>query len=234
MSSWERTRYVPWAMVEQSPTAVEAEDPDNQKERIFRQLRREAAQEEADANAKTGEQRQPVGGQQGDETAAASSSGASLSDQLSGYGTSAYGAKPTIFGLKSAVPYTHTDLLRNVAFGCTIGSMTGAVFGFMDGMRSAQDSAVLKRASNVAKGRYLLQGTTRSGLLFGGVFGAFHSIKYGVRCLADPGDVVEITAASAVTLGAMSLKPVTRPSIPYAAMLIAMDAFNIYMRDSTA
>mmetsp|Transcript_4578 Transcript_4578/g.10239 ORF Transcript_4578/g.10239 Transcript_4578/m.10239 type:complete len:227 (+) Transcript_4578:170-850(+) len=226
MSSWERTRYVPWALVQQSPTAAEAEDPDSEKERIFRQLRRDAAQEEAAAaKAKAGDQ-------QDDASSSSSTSPSSSSVEL--VGASAYGAKPTVFGLKSAVPYTHTDLLRNVAFGCTIGSMTGAVFGFMDGMRSAQDSAVLKRASNVAKGRYLLQGTTRSGLLFGGVFGVFHSLKYGVRCLADPGDVVEITFASAVTLGAMSLKPVTRPSIPYAGMLILMDAFNIYMRDSTA
>lgn len=229
MSSWERTRYVPWALVQQSPTAVEAEDPDTEKERIFRQLRREAAQEEA-AAAKAGEQQDDASSSSSTSSSPTSSSSSSV--EL--VGASAYGAKPTIFGLKSAVPYTHTDLLRNVAFGCTIGSMTGAVFGFMDGMRSAQDSAVLKRASNVAKGRYLLQGTTRSGLLFGGVFGVFHSLKYGVRCLADPGDVAEITVASAVTLGAMSLKPVTRPSIPYAGMLILMDAFNIYMRDSTA
>mmetsp|Transcript_18932 Transcript_18932/g.44844 ORF Transcript_18932/g.44844 Transcript_18932/m.44844 type:complete len:229 (-) Transcript_18932:11-697(-) len=228
MSSWERTRYVPWSMVEQTPTAADAIDPDTEKERIFRQLRQEAAKEEATAKAALGE-----GAEEGSPGTAGQSE-MSASPGEAGGGVNAYGAKPTILGMKSAVPYTNMDLFRNFAFGATIGSITGSVFGFMDGMRSAQDSPVLKNASNMAKGRFLMQGATRSGLMFGGIFGGFQSLKYGVRCLADPGDVGEIAVASAVSLGAMAIKPVTRPSIPYAGMLIAMDAFNIYMRDSTA
>ena len=214
-------------MVEQTPTAADAIDPDTEKERIFRLLRQEAAKEEAAAKAALGE-----GGEEG----AAGTVGQNeiSTSTVAGGGVNAYGAKPTILGMKSAVPYTNVDLFRNFAFGATIGSITGSVFGFMDGMRSAQDSPVLKNASNMAKGRYLIQGATRSGLMFGGIFGGFQSLKYGVRCLADPGDIGEIAIASAISLGAMTVKPVTRPSIPYAGMLIAMDAFNIYMRDSTA
>ena len=214
-------------MVEQTPTAAEAIDPDTEKERIFRLLRQEAAKEEAAAKAVLGE-----GGEEG--TAGTVGQNEISTSTEAGGGVNAYGAKPTILGMKSAVPYTNVDLFRNFAFGATIGSITGSVFGFMDGMRSAQDSPVLKNASNMAKGRYLIQGATRSGLMFGGIFGGFQSLKYGVRCLADPGDIGEIAIASAISLGAMTVKPVTRPSIPYAGMLIAMDAFNIYIRDSTA
>lgn len=214
-------------MVEQAPTAADSIDPDTEKERIFRLLRQEAAKEEAAAKATLGE---------GTEEGTAGTVGQSeiSTSAEAGGGVNAYGAKPTILGMKSAVPYTNVDLFRNFAFGATIGSITGSVFGFMDGMRSAQDSPVLKNASNMAKGRYLIQGATRSGLMFGGIFGGFQSLKYGIRCVADPGDVGEIAIASAISLGAMTVKPVTRPSIPYAGMLIAMDAFNIYMRDSTA
>lgn len=42
-------------MVEQTPTAAEAIDPDTEKERIFRLLRQEAAKEEAAAKAVLGE-----------------------------------------------------------------------------------------------------------------------------------------------------------------------------------
>lgn len=215
-------------MVEQTPTAADSIDPDTEKERIFRLLRQEAAKEEAAAKAALGE-----GGEEGT-TGTVGQNEISIMSTEAGGGVNAYGAKPTILGMKSAVPYTNVDLFRNFAFGATIGSITGSVFGFMDGMRSAQDSPVLKNASNMAKGRYLIQGATRSGLMFGGIFGGFQSLKYGVRCLADPGDIGEIAIASAISLGAMTVKPVTRPSIPYAGMLIAMDAFNIYMRDSTA
>jgi hypothetical protein len=211
-------------MLEQAPSAVDAPDVEREKERIFRQLRRDAAEEEAREKTKIAT---TAGGEvvsQGDKAPATDGA----------FSGSVYAAKPTILGMKSAVMYTHTDLFRNVAFGGTIGSITGMVFGFMDGMKSAQDSAMLKNASNAAKFKYLLQGTTRSGMLFGGFFGGYHAIKYGVRCLADPGDVGEVAVASVVSMAAMTVKPATRPSIPYAGMLIAMDTFNIYMRDNTA
>jgi hypothetical protein len=71
------------------------------------------------------------------------------------------GAAKTVSTTK--VPYSHMELFRQAAFGACIGSITGCVFGFMDGMRTAGQSAVLQRASDMAKFRYLLQGTTRSG-----------------------------------------------------------------------
>jgi hypothetical protein len=75
------------------------------------------------------------------------------------------------------VPFDTGDLLKMAAFGGTIGSITGAVFGFMDGMRTAGESAVLQKASGAAKARYLMEGTTRSGTVFGVFFGGFHVVR---------------------------------------------------------
>ena len=73
-------------------------------------------------------------------------------------------------------PYSTGELLKQAAFGGCIGTITGAVFGFMDGMRTAGESAVLKKASDTAKGKYILEGTTRSATVFGVFFGGFHVV----------------------------------------------------------
>ena len=103
----------------------------------------------------------------------------------------------------------------------------------MDGMKTESENKMLKNASNMAKTKYLMQGTTRTGMTFGLFFGGFHYLKYGIRVAADPGQAAEICAAGVLSVRAMMVKPVTRASIPYAGMLIAMDSFSIYMRDET-
>ena len=80
---------------------------------------------------------------------------------------------------KLGVPYSTGDLLKMAAFGGTIGSITGAVFGFMESMRTAAESPVLQKASNQAKARYLIQGTTRSATVFGVFFGGFQVVSFG-------------------------------------------------------
>ena len=135
-------------------------------------------------------------------------------------------------GLLKGVEYNTPDLLRAVAFGACIGSITGAVFGFMDGMRTAGESTILKNASNMSKGKYLMQGTSRAGATFGLFFGGFHALKYGIRVAADPGMVWEMVGAGALSMGAMVSKPAMRVNIPYAGMLIGMDAFSTYMRET--
>ena len=92
MSSWERTRYVPWSMVEQTPTAADAIDPDTEKERIFRQLRQEAAKEEATAKAALGE-----GAEEGS-SGTAGQSEMSASPGGAGGGVNAYGANQQFSG----------------------------------------------------------------------------------------------------------------------------------------
>ena len=127
-------------------------------------------------------------------------------------------------------PYQTSDLFRNVAFGATIGSITGMCFGFMDSIRLAQSSDLLKVASKSAQGKFVFQGTYRSGMFFGLFFGAFHAVKFGTRVLTDPGDVGEIGMAGAVTLGGVLAKKEWRASLPYAMMLVAMDSFHVFTR----
>jgi len=57
-------------------------------------------------------------------------------------------------------------------------------------------------------------------------------LKYGLRVAANPGEVTEVGVAGAISLGALAVKPAFRPSIPYAAMLIAMDSVQIVWRNT--
>ena len=100
----------------------------------------------------------------------------------------------------------------------------------MDGMRTAQQSDVLMNASNVAKTKYIMQGTSRSAALFGAFFGGFHILRYGIRVAADPGEWGEIGIAGVASIGALVSQPKLRPSLPYASMLIFMDSVHIVMR----
>ena len=101
----------------------------------------------------------------------------------------------------------------------------------MDSIRSAQSSDLLKSASRSAQGKFVFQGTYRSGMFFGAFFGAFHTIKYGTRILIDPGDAGEIGMGSLVALGGVVAKRQWRASLPYAVMLVGMDGFHVFMRD---
>lgn len=173
---------------------------DEQKERIFRELQRETIEEELMLQERN---RQTVS--EGEEQE---------------------GAKK----FQTKVPYSNMQALRQFAFGATIGSVTGTMFGFMDGMRQAAESTTLAKASNAAKGKFIFQGTSRSAFLFGGFFGGFQVVKYGIMVLFEPGEIAEIVGAGALSLGALAYKPAYRASMPYAAMLVIMDGAQLYMR----
>jgi hypothetical protein len=198
MSSWERSRFLPWSRIPEDPN-----DLTEQKERIFRQLQREADKQQRERD----EQRQQSLSTQGDTIPDASSK-----------------------TLQTGVLFRWGDLFKSAAFGGCIGTITGSVFGFMDSMRLAGQSEVLKNASDMAKGKYMMEGTTRSATLFGLFFSGFHVVKYGIRVTIDPGEYTEIAMAGGVSLGALLSKPSFRPAMPYASMLILMDSIHLVMR----
>eukprot|EP00980_Cylindrotheca_fusiformis_P011079 scaffold2551_cov113-Cylindrotheca_fusiformis.AAC.18 len=199
MSSWERARFIPWSRIPQ-----DGADLSDKKERILREMQREADRQEKEL-----EQKLKKG-----------SSSPILDGDASSQEITEY-----------KVPFRWGELFKNAAFGGTIGAITGCVFGFMDGMRTAGQSDVLANASNMAKGRYILQGTTRSATIFGAFFGSFHVVKYGLRVTANPGEWGEIGLGGAISLGALMSQPALRPSMPYASMLIIMDGVHIVMRE---
>lgn len=232
MSSWDRSRSIPWSRaIPVAPATVDgaSEDVDLMKERVWRDLAREAANSDggessfssiagaADNNATIQQQ------QQSTSTTSTSSITTQQQQQTK---------QPEVNFLGFAGrPYQTSDLLRNTAFGATIGSITGMCFGFLDSIRSAQTSDLLKSASRSAQGKFVFQGTYRSGMFFGAFFGTFHTIKYGTRILMDPGDLGEIGVASVLACGGVFAKREWRASLPYAVMLVAMDSFHCFMRE---
>ena len=222
MSSWERSRYIPWDRVPLPDTRVRqpGEAPplplEDERERIIRKLQRESID-------KTVVVSEPVG----------SFDEAHLDSNENGSATLSSVTNISTQSIKldeNKVIYTHMDLLRQATFGGCIGTITGSVFGFMDGMRNAGELPILQKASNMAKGRYILQGTTRSATLFGAFFGAYHILRYAVRVACNPGEFGEIGLASPVALGTLWAYPPTRHALPYGAMLVVMDSVNLYMR----
>ena len=212
MTSWDRVRFLPWTRISQ----VSGPEYESAKEGVYRSLTRDASRE-----------KELLTNPQLDNDQQQSQSQSQL--QFIPPEVQSQNKKK---GLMQGVEYTAPDMIRSLAFGASIGSITGAVFGFMDGMRSAGESPILKKASNMAKTKYLMQGTTRAGATFGLFFAGFHGLKYGIRVAADPGMVWEMVGAGVLSVGAMSVKPAMRVNLPYAGMLIGMDAFSNYMRET--
>jgi hypothetical protein len=224
-SAWERSRRIPWCYLDQTPAAAgESINYEAQRERILSTLARERAVAEEEYVAVLREKKlaNESDGSRSNDSATATTK---VNQQEQQPSSDILGK---LLSWNTAIPYSTAELIRQTAFGVCMGSITGAVFGFMDGIKHAGESDVLKKASNAAKGKFILQGTSRAGFIFGGFFGGFHMTKYGIRVLADPGDYAEIALAGSLSMGVMALRPITRASLPYAAMLIAMDTFHIY------
>ena len=256
MSSWERSRYIPWSRLNE----VSGGNFETEKERVYRSLNRDLSKENEGGN-KGKEVKQQI--KSGDDDSSF------VPPEVRHDSSAQQQRKKT--GIFRGVDYTTPDLLRNAAFGGCIGSITGVTFGFMwvwifvvirnifrvsyilfvvhwfhllifihydfswlnrDGMRTASDSTVLRNASNASKLRFLARGSTSSGMTFGAAFGLFHVLKYGTRVVIDePGNVIEIATASVLTVGGAAFRTATRGSVPYLMMLIGMDSFSIYMRE---
>jgi len=240
MSSWDRSRNLPWSRAIHVPPAdpeMGAEDIELKKERVWRELSREAANEQKEIDAmKNGtyvdQQQTSNESGSGIDSSGISTAAAGDTQQQTSTQQQQIEKQPEVNFLGYVGrPYQTSDLLRNTAFGATIGSITGMCFGFMDSIRAAQSSELLKSASRSAQGKFIFQGTYRSGMFFGGFFGVFHTIKYGTRVLVDPGDLGEITLASLVVCGGVFARREWRASLPYAVMLIGMDSFHCFMRE---
>eukprot|EP00527_Entomoneis_sp_CCMP2396_P009159 CAMPEP_0198137894 /NCGR_PEP_ID=MMETSP1443-20131203/1334_1 /TAXON_ID=186043 /ORGANISM="Entomoneis sp., Strain CCMP2396" /LENGTH=204 /DNA_ID=CAMNT_0043799463 /DNA_START=80 /DNA_END=694 /DNA_ORIENTATION=- len=202
MSAWERARSIPWDHIPQDGSNLE-----DQKERIFRELQRESIESELQQQER----------HQSGPTVDGGEMGVNMSNRIQ--------EQPKF-------PYSSIELLRQAAFGGCIGTITGGVFGFLDGMRGAGESAVLKNASDMAKARFIFQGTSRNGTLFGIFFGGFHVFKYGLRVASNDqlGPYAEIAIAGPISLAILSYKPTWRAAVPYGVMLIGMDGINHAMR----
>jgi hypothetical protein len=241
MSSWDRSRSIPWSRVipVASPSAETTagqqqseENVDLMRERVWRDLAREAANDrDAGTAANGGGGGGGGGGWSSSSDSAVGNANDSPSMETQQQQQQQQQKREVNFLGYVGRPYQTPDLLRNIAFGATIGSITGMCFGFMDSIRLAQSSDVLRSASKSAQGKFVFQGTYRSGMFFGAFFGAFHAVKYGARVLVDPGDAGEILAGGGATLGGIFARGEWRASLPYATMLVAMDSIHVFMRE---
>lgn len=193
-SSWDRSRRIPWSRIDQQPppllqggVAAQPIDAEAQRERILRTLARERAlvesEEEQDGlirdakfNLKENRNSDCVAGEKVFDSSALQNQHHNLQGKggliLNGLN---FSGKPFLWG----------ELGRQVSFGVIMGSITGSAFGFMDGVRqTADNSKILKRASNAAKVNFLFQGTVRTGLTFGAFFGGFHAVSASLACLS--------------------------------------------------
>lgn len=227
MSSWERARYIPWDRIPTKRGCVSNEfDLDGAKERIFREIQKEAIEYENEQ--KLNQQQEQMND---DSNTTTLSSG---NDYNIRNGTESKLFNSTNSNKKIIIPYSNMDLARQAAFGITLGSITGSLFGFMDSMKSLNESKLLQKTSNSVKFKYLIQGTTRSGLLFGLFFSSYQMLKYGIRItFNDPGDITEIVGASTLSITPLYYYPIYRPALPYSFMLIGMDCFSLYMRKTS-
>ena len=232
---------IPWSRaipVAPATASGDMEDVDLLKERIWRDLSWEAAQEEKERKeqkrlaAAAAAKNQSAGESSASATAVTNNAQHIMQQSSTSITSTDSDVEKNFLGFVGR-PYLTSDLLKNAAFGATIGSITGMCFGFMDSIRSASSSTVLKSASRSAQGKFVFQGTYRSGMFFGAFFGVFHTAKYATRVLVDPGDAGEICAGSLAALGGVMAKREWRVSMPYAVMLVAMDSFHVFMRDDT-
>mmetsp|Transcript_1895 Transcript_1895/g.3462 ORF Transcript_1895/g.3462 Transcript_1895/m.3462 type:complete len:245 (-) Transcript_1895:183-917(-) len=240
MSSWDRSRTIPWSRaipVAPATASGDMEDVDLLKERIWRDLSWEAAQEEKERKEQQKLAAAVAANQNGESSASSTLANTTDAQHIMQQSSSSITSTTTDSDVEKNIlgfvgrPYLTSDLLKNAAFGATIGSITGMCFGFMDSIRSASSSTVLKSASRSAQGKFVFQGTYRSGMFFGAFFGVFHTAKYATRVLVDPGDAGEICAGSVAALGGVMAKREWRVSMPYAVMLVAMDTFHVFMRE---
>jgi len=225
MSSWERSRRIPWSRVKQpGPDEEKDFDLEQYKSRVYKELQYEAELQETLEKEETNKKRMNTINYNSSTDYDSQTSFKEEKEKKIIQGGLLFGG-PNLF--------TYGDLFKRALFGVTLGSITGATFGFMDSMRQVQDNQnqknFLKNASTKSKAQFIFQGTSRSGLLFGGFFGGFHVGKYLVRILAEPGDYAEIGVAAATSMGAMFYKPQTRTALPYFSMLILFDSVQVYL-----
>ena len=106
------------------------------------------------------------------------------------------------------------------AFGLVCGGLSGAAFGFIDILRDAKAMSQKKSIATAKMFQYTYK--------CGGFFASYHATRKALKLYYDPnqsnpenmGMAAGLTVAPLITFGSL------RPMLPYAAVLIALDAIN--------
>ena len=109
-------------------------------------------------------------------------------------------------------------IAKRVAFGGVCGSITGATFGFVDVLR---DSKAMSQNPRVATAR-IMQYTGK----FGGFFASYHGLRKVLKLYYPQSAEMNVLMATGISVVPLIVMPSLRPMIPYAIMLIGLDAIN--------
>eukprot|EP01038_Epipyxis_sp_PR26KG_P012962 gene12962-17378_t len=110
------------------------------------------------------------------------------------------------------------EIARRTGFGVVCGSLTGAAFGAVDVLR---DHKAMTGKANIATSKMI-----RFTGLFAGFFGSYHGIRKTLQFYNPQPAEVNVTAAGTVCIIPLIAIGSLRPMIPYAIMLVALDAIN--------
>jgi hypothetical protein len=121
--------------------------------------------------------------------------------------------------LEERNPINDTKLvLKRAAFGLVCGSLTGACFGFVDVLR---DAKAMTQSPKVASKR-IMQYTAK----FGGFFASYHCFRKVLKLYVPQPPEMNVMSAAVLSIIPLVAVPSLRPMVPYAIMLIGLDALN--------
>ena len=107
---------------------------------------------------------------------------------------------------------------RRALFGLLVGSLTGASFSAINVVR---DSNAMRQKTSVLTNTIL-----QHGLKFGGFFASYHGIRKALKLYVDQPAEMNVSTAAVATMFPLVVVPSLRPMVPYAIMMIGLDAIN--------
>ena len=110
------------------------------------------------------------------------------------------------------------SIAKRAAFGLVCGSLTGACFGFVDVLR---DARAMSKNPKIATNR-IVQYTGK----FGGFFSLYHGMRRTLKLYYPQPPEMNVLTALTFSLTPLVAMPKMRPMIPYAIMLVGLDAIN--------
>ena len=111
-----------------------------------------------------------------------------------------------------------SSISRRAAFGLVSGSLTGACFGFVDVLR---DSKAMTKNPKVAT-KKVLQFTAKFGCFFAG----YHGTRKVLKLYYPQAPEMNVFTAASICVSPLIIIPSLRPMIPYAIMMVGLDALN--------
>ena len=135
--------------------------------------------------------------------------------------------EPERQGLTQAKPlkekeWSFRDLGQRVSFGIICGAIMGASIGAVDVFQTSLNN------QNLGGMRKLGEVGGRTMVTFAGFFSVYQGLKYVATLLRGVDDLVNVAIAAPPALAPMMVFRGSRLQVPYATVLVGMDAVSSY------